>query len=150
MRRSVRSPAQETDAFVVKPTVSFAAAATFRQARPRRDHRAPAAEEAEKAPCDDGFELLSFQLCFCCPCLAGIAKIPPGFGSEGWGWGKGRGFRESPPEWRRRFSRAREALEVGQIAGSPALLAAQALLVECRDVRLLRLPDSAAAMWSSR
>lgn len=41
-------------------------------------------------------------------------------------------------------------LKRGQIAGSPALLAAQALLVECREMRLLKLPSTAADVWSSR
>ncbi|CAM9985812.1 unnamed protein product [Scytosiphon promiscuus] len=81
----------------------------------------------------------------------GIPAVPPGFESEGWGWGKGRHFNQSPPEWRRRFLRAREALNGGQIAGSPALVAAQALLAECLGTtRLLRLPRSAAEIQAAR
>lgn len=77
--------------------------------------------------------------------------MPPGFESEGWGWGKGRAVPESPPEWRRRFRRARDAMGGGgQIAGSPVLLAAQALLARCRETRLLRLPKSAEEIRSSR
>ncbi|CAM9601528.1 unnamed protein product, partial [Ectocarpus fasciculatus] len=79
----------------------------------------------------------------------GIPAVPPGFASEGWGWGKGRDIHKSPPEWRRRFVRAREALNVGQITGSPALVAAQALLAKCRGTRLLRLPKSAAEIQAS-
>ncbi|CAB1120679.1 unnamed protein product [Ectocarpus sp. CCAP 1310/34] len=79
----------------------------------------------------------------------GIPAVPPGFASEGWGWGKGRGIHKSPPEWRRRYVRAREALNMGQITGSPALVAAQALLATCRGTRLLRLPKSAAEIQAS-
>ncbi|CAM9159174.1 unnamed protein product, partial [Ectocarpus sp. 8 AP-2014] len=79
----------------------------------------------------------------------GIPAVPPGFASEGWGWGKGRDIHKSPPEWRRRFVRAREALNMGQITGSPALIAAQALLAKCRGTRLLRLPKTAAEIQAS-
>ncbi|CBJ27106.1 similar to Dynein heavy chain 3, axonemal (Axonemal beta dynein heavy chain 3) (Ciliary dynein heavy chain 3) [Ectocarpus siliculosus] len=79
----------------------------------------------------------------------GISAVPPGFASQGWGWGKGRGIQKSPPEWQRRFVRAREALNMGQITGSPALVAAQALLAKCRGTRLLRLPKSAAEIQAS-
>eukprot|EP00903_Cladosiphon_okamuranus_P012758 g11926.t1 len=79
----------------------------------------------------------------------GIPAVPPGFESEGWGWGKGRAVPESPPEWHRRFLRAKDAIGGGgQIAGSPVLLAAQALLARCRDIRLLRLPTSAEEIRS--
>lgn len=46
--------------------------------------------------------------------------------------------------------RAREALNTGQITGSPALVAAQGLLAKCRGTRLLRLPKSAAEIQASR
>eukprot|EP00752_Nemacystus_decipiens_P012854 g11381.t1 len=83
----------------------------------------------------------------------GIPVVPPGFESEGWGWGKGRAVPESPPEWHRRFLRARDAMGGGgQIAGSPVMVAAQELLVRCRETRLLRLPRSAdeirGSSWS--
>lgn len=81
----------------------------------------------------------------------GIPAVPPGFGSEGWGWGEGRRVPESPLEWHSRFLRAKEAMGGGgQIAGSPVLLAAQALLARCRETRLLSLPRSAEEIRSSR
>lgn len=76
--------------------------------------------------------------------------MPPEFESEGFGWDNGRGIQRDPPEWRGRFLRAKEAMERGQITGSPALLAAQGLLARCQETRLLRLPASAAEVRSSR